>query len=411
MLEVIQLLGNKDKFFKYKDYIKDNILTNETKVIFKDLEEYYNSHKTTTDITWSTFSTWFKVYHPMFKSEKHELFEQLFSKLTVGLVTNDEDTDALVNMFITRDYATRIYLESGEVAEGITPDLDAIEGLLDSYNNDIGKTTALESHVLIWNVEDIMSSVTGTGGLSWRLNSLNKTIGNIGKGDLIVLTARPNAGKTTFLSSEATHMASQLDKDKVVLWINNEEKGSKVQSKVLQSTLGLTVTAIDKDKQKAIDEYVKVLGDINKIVMVDKAIITVHEVHEAIKKYNPGLIIIDQLWKLKGFEELGEVYRQTKIFNSAREWCKEYAPVIGTIQADASAEGQMWIEMSQIYGSKTGIQGEADYIIAIGQSHDPAFTNTRFIHTPKNKASGDTVIRNLKSEVKFRPEIGRYEDF
>ncbi len=70
--------------------------------------------------------------------------------------------------------------------------------------------------------------------------------------------------------------------------------------------------------------------------------------------------------------------------------------------------------MEQIYGTKTGVQGEADAIIAIGRKDDEPTVpdrNNRYIHIPKNKMTGnDESLRNGKFQIRIQPTIARFKE-
>jgi replicative DNA helicase len=91
---------------------------------------------------------------------------------------------------------------------------------------------------------------------------------------------------------------------------------------------------------------------------------------------------------------------------------KTYGVVIAVSQIDATGEGQEYLTMNQLRGSKTDKAGEADAIITIGRSNDPAKRHSRFIHVPKNKLLGGPhsreEYRHGYFEVTIKPEIGRY---
>jgi RecA-family ATPase len=119
------------------------------------------------------------------------------------------------------------------------------------------------------------------------------------------------------------------------------------------------------------------VGDINKIIVIDSPALTAAEVERYCEQYQPGCIIIDQLWKVKGFGgDNSDVKVQTAIANWARELCKKYAPVIGVYQADGSAEGVNYFGMDKIYMSKTAVQGECDLIICMGRSYEQGKEDT-----------------------------------
>jgi KaiC/GvpD/RAD55 family RecA-like ATPase len=242
------------------------------------------------------------------------------------------------------------------------------------------------------------------------LDELNASIGPIGKGDFIVVGARPDAGKTTFLASEITHMASQLPPEGTLLWLNNEERCEKVQARIITAALGVPYENIEKDWASAYEEYCREInGDVGKIVLKDISGAYVSQINRVVKRLNPSVIVIDQLRKIHGFErEAGnETTRQELIFNWARDLAKEYAPVITVHQADGTAENQEWIDMSQLHMSKTGIQGEADAIITIGRTMTKP--KSRFIYVPKNKMQGDDpAMRNGKFEVEIDGPCARF---
>lgn len=224
-----------------------------------------------------------------------------------------------------------------------------------------------------------------------------------------------NCGKTTMLAAESTFMANQLLKEQTVLWFNNEEEGKKVKFRIIQAAIGWTSAAIEANPVKAYNLYEKEVGTLKKILIYDRPAFSYRDVHAVLKDYNPGLIIFDQLRKVKGFEKEGgnDVGRLQLLFQQAREWAKEFAPVINVHQARGDAEGQKWIELNQMHGSQTDIQGEVDAVIALGRSHEPGFEKSRFLYMPKNKMAGgptsDEKYRNGKFEVEIQPEIARFK--
>ena len=179
----------------------------------------------------------------------------------------------------------------------------------------------------------------------------------------------------------------------------------------MQSALGITTRQMFEKPEKVRDVWAERMGRPDKFILFDKADVSVHDVEMLFDKYDVGLIVFDQLWKVHGFEkEAGnEVTRQTMIFNWARELAKKFAPVITVHQADGSAEGVKWIDMSKLYGSKTGVQGEADAIITIGRL--PEEGNKRYLYVPKNKLDGNNqAFRNGRFEIEIQPEIGRFKE-
>ena len=239
-------------------------------------------------------------------------------------------------------------------------------------------------------------------GLQWRSNVLNKAIGSIRKGDLIVTAAFVDTGKSTWLASEVTNMAQQLEGDEKVLVFNNEERGDKVRRRLVRSACGCTVEEMERDPERLWAEYVdRMGGDPHRIVLVDHQTITAGMVRKKLRQYNARLVAFDQLFKIR----IGGSYGDDKLaklqanFEWARGIAKQYAPVIAIHQARGDANGERYIEMNQLAGSQQALQGEADAIITLGR--DLEVPDARYIYIPKNKMErpGDETCRNIKAEV------------
>ena len=206
-----------------------------------------------------------------------------------------------------------------------------------------------------------------------------------------------------------------MPKGKHVLWINNEERGQKVRLRQIQSALKKSKDEVFQNVPKAVEEYQDRVGGKDRIIIKDSASINVEEVEKLIKEYPPDLIIIDQLSKLVSSKSknYNEAQRIQALGEQARQWAKEHCTVIFTIWADGTAEGEKWIEMNQLYGSKTGVQGECDAIITIGRSNEEtvADRNKRYIYIPKNKiCGGDSLLINGKFDVTIEPIKARFNN-
>ena len=72
------------------------------------------------------------------------------------------------------------------------------------------------------------------------------------------------------------------------------------------------------------------------------------------------------------------------------------------------AEGKPYPSMDMLYGSKTGIQGEADLIIMLGRKDN---SSTRYISLPKNKLQTprNRAKRNGRWTVTLNADIARIE--
>lgn len=409
-LDILRAFEDSDTYKRFCKYVRKSSLGEETYRIFEAMGEWYSFNPMIKEMHWSKFGPWFLlVKYPKLDETKAAIYRGIFAALGTAGTRTITTLDEVINGLVTRDYAAEIAELGLKVADGDDPKgMDKIGKLYEEWQDRNGKLTRLEDSIVTSDILSVLESVS-TGGYSWRLNCLNDALGPLRQGDFVVIGTRPDTGKTTLLASESTHIATQLDDDRPVLWLNNEEGGKKVLRRIIQAALGWPTHRMESDAVNAAAEYRKMYGRDDKFIVYDNAYISTKDVEALCKKYNPGLVIFDQLWKIKGYETENEVTRLTMLFNWGREIAKAYAPVLTVHQADGTAEGQKWIDMSQLYMSKTGIQGEADAIITMGRTPDTG--NSRYLYVPKNKMSGTVPhLRNGKFELEILGDTARFKE-
>lgn len=262
-------------------------------------------------------------------------------------------------------------------------------------------------------LQELVDTQLKKPGLRWRLKTLNKMLGSLRLGDFGFVFARPETGKTTFLASEVTFMSEQIPEGSCVLWINNEEQSEKVIIRCIQSVTEAELPQLYSNIAGYNSLYHQRTRGRIKIIR-GLSIIHKRQVESWCKKYNPALIIFDQLDKIVGFDSDREDLKLGAIYQWARELAKQYAPVIAICQADASGEGVKWLTMANVANAKTAKQAEADWILGIGKVNDPGFDAVRFLHLSKNKLMGDEdtdpKLRHGNREVLIDPIVARYKD-
>lgn len=250
-------------------------------------------------------------------------------------------------------------------------------------------------------------------GIRWHVDCLNKMMGSLRKGNFGFLFARPESGKTTFLAHFASVAIPQLsDSDGPLLWFNNEQPGIEVLHRCIQSYFGITSTEFYAKKRYFVTRYLE--ESKGKVKIIDDATISKISVERICSKYKPSIIIFDQIDKIKGFTSDRKDLEYKEIYQWARELSKKYGPVLGVCQAGGTGEGKKWLTMEDVDSSKTSKQGEADWILGIGKSHQEGMENIRHFHLCKNKLLGDEdtdpKMRHGKADVILKADIARYED-
>lgn len=401
-LSIIKSFLDKENYQKYRSFINDSKISPELKPVFRGLDKWYTTNTGSPaleDVANLTFAGGVP-------EKDWEYTKSLFN--TLQSINGHETVQNLLESFRTSKVLGDIAFSAFEASEG-RKGLPEVLELVDQLKSPVEVNFDYVSD----NINEVLNATINAPGYRWRLDSLNRSLGSLRKGNFGFVFARPETGKTTFLASEVTHMASQhFDTHGPILWINNEETGAAVMSRLYQAALGATVDRIAKHPESAQEKYKELTH--GRIKLLDRAGIHRREIERIVESENPSLILFDQIDKIKGFKADREDLALGAIYQWSREIAKEYCPVIGVCQADVSGENQRWLYMDNVAGAKTAKQAEADFILGIGKIHDPGFENIRFINISKNKLPGDAdsdrTKRHPQIQVEIKPQIARYID-
>lgn len=259
-------------------------------------------------------------------------------------------------------------------------------------------------------LEALIEQSFSVQGARWRLDFLNKSLGSLRRGDFGFIFARPETGKTTFLASETTRFFEQNVGP--IAWFNNEEQGSKVMLRIYQAFFGIGLDQLLASPSRYKTEFQRRTE--GRFRLFDSATISRRDVEHIVRQLNPGIVIYDQIDKIRGFANDREDLRLGSIYQWARELAKGNHAAIGVCQADGHAEGVRYLTMEHVANAKTAKQAEADWILGIGRSHDDGMEYARFLNISKNKLIGDKdslpELRHGRVECLIQPTIARYED-
>lgn len=400
-LNVVRSFLAREEYVRYRNYLKPDEFSKETKPLLDTLDLWYRNNEK--DCSVDDLANLYFATHPENKDFYREVFQQLAGKPPL------ESTRTLLEGFKRQ----RLYEDLSSAAYDASTGRkspEQVAKLMDQLRQPIVDD---EPDFVTDDLEAILDVTVKKPGLRWRLKTLNDMFGSLRKGDFGFIFARPETGKTTFLASEVTYMAEQLsEEDGPILWFNLEEEGHKVKFRMFQAALGWNKAKILADPKDAQRRYQEVTH--GKILLSDDATTDRRTVERLCEKYQPALVVIDQLDKLHGFQNDREDLRLGEIYIWARELAKRFCPVMGVCQASGEAEGREFLTMAEVSNSKTSKTAEADWILGIGASHEPGHEGIRGLSALKNKLLGDDAqdrsFAHGKRQVLIRPEIQRYID-
>jgi replicative DNA helicase len=408
---LLNLLLNKDYFNKYHKIINLEYFKQNNKELFKLFLTLFDLHKTSeASLTTQDLALGFYTNYPLTKDDERVIIDATLAQVDTVEVDEAKALDYL-NKHNVQTVSTQIAIKALEVSQG-KADIGTVRELLDSLEEVVEESP--EDLFVTDDLELLVNDVMESQGLRWRLQTMNKMVGSLRKGDFGFIMARPECGKTSFLASEVTYMAQQAREQGLgpVLWANNEQMGSRVMLRCYQGVFGITQQELYTNLPHYKDEYASIIG--NHIKIYDNARIEKKEIERICEELQPSVIIFDQLDKVIWPDADRYDLKMKAIYQWARELAKKYGVVIGVSQAGGTAEGKKYLTMNDVDSSHTAKAGEADFMIGIGKTNTDGEEFLRFLSICKNKLAGDTdtlpELRHGKMPVVFNADISRYED-
>lgn len=402
---IIKLLLNNIYYTKYYNLVLNKYNSNKHMykllLVINSLYSKYNKDKYTIE----ELEVAFNAAYPAMQQDEAGYYLQFFETLLKTEV-DERIADDMFASFSKMQLAEEIALMAVQVAQG-KQDFEKLNTLVSTIDNTEKEDV---EQLVTTSITEIHNAKANQPGLTWRCTSLNKALGPLRQGNFGFIFARPETGKTTFLASEVTFMGDQVDGN--ILWVNNEQPGTDVVWRCYNAFLGASNNDLLSDLQRAEKAWNDSIG--GKLKFIDNPGITKTQLEAICKKYEPKLIVFDQLDKVYGFDaERYDLVLKAK-YQWARELSKKYGPVIGVCQAGGTAENKRYLDMTDVDSSYTAKQGEADWIIGIGKINDAGFERLRYFSICKNKlpaADGmEPGLRHGKFEMLINEEIARYED-
>lgn len=337
-----------------------------------------------------------------------ELLDRAFT-----LEVNSELPKQYIDQLLERQYAAKIWNQVCDVVDGtkygilqhVKAEVDEFIGLMNNPPADMSGLQLVDE-----SLDDLLDDELGDPGVPWHLKRLTQTIGGAKGGTLGAIFAYVDSGKSSFGLASAAGFAYHLrNTEDIVAVAVNEEAGKRHRLRLMQAFTSRTKHEMHADREgtRALLEQ----RGFDRIHLYDNVKST-NYVEEILQTDQPRVLFIDQGLKVQmsGFKgkDIKDIAMQEKLFGWYRDKAKQYnCCIICLIQATGEANNRKWVDLTDVYNSKVGIQGELDFAIGIGRRQDDAEGSRRYIHICKNKClDGET----LKFAVLFDKTICRWRD-
>jgi len=397
--ELIKLLLSKDFYNKNKSKLTKEFFTNGTGDLYKTIQSAHEDSDQ--DLSIGEISTLhLEVYNPSMSRAAKDNFDVLVNELKKVELPNEKIAQTIIRSLFKRGVAQNVARLATDIYNGSDADFTEIRKQLDTTFEEVNDYAYVTG-----NIDDLINQLKDNTKWKFNLEPLRDKVNGVGEGNLVIIFARPEAGKTAFwvnLVSGIDGFASQGAK---VCALINEEPAVRTQMRLINAHTGMTLDEIRANKTEASTKWAEVRQNIKILDTVDWSL---DDVDEFVQKENPDILIVDQLDKVnvKGsFARTDEKLRA--IYTGAREIAKRNkCCVVAISQASADGQGKFDLTFDMMEGSKTGKAAEADIIIGVGH-RDKLDTddNYRNLAISKNKITG----WHGKLGCNIVPQLSRYD--
>jgi archaellum biogenesis ATPase FlaH len=222
-------------------------------------------------------------------------------------------------------------------------------------------------------------------------------------GHHVLVFAPTEMGKTLFVINMVAHFLRQGHR---TLYVGNEDPADDI---ILR--LASRISGMDKYGIKASPETVQELLDANgwkDFIFADLAPGTFPRIERLVKKYDPKILVLDQLSNInvnvsKSESKTGSLEQAAKEARALAKRCGIL--VVSVTQAADSATGRVVLGRGDVHNSNIGIPGQVDLMLGIGADEAMESRGLREISLVKNKISGN----HDHFTVRFNPILSKVE--
>ncbi len=243
-----------------------------------------------------------------------------------------------------------------------------------------------------YNIRDIANDPAAAAGMQTEYDSLDNVLVGMGKGDLVLIGARPGMGKTSFAMNIAANVARTTKKTVCIfsLEMTCEQLASRLlSSEAMVDSKKLRSGRLSPEDWNAVSQAASELSEL-KMLIDDTTGITVTAMKAKLRKVKDlGLVVVDYLQLIQGERhsdnrvlEVGDISRGLKMLakdlgvpviccaqlSRANEGRSDKRPMLsdlrdsGAIEQDADVV--MFLHSDDYYKNETKTQKDAECIIA-----------------------------------------------
>jgi len=371
------------EFYKEtSEVVNKEMFPNGVSTIFDTISSAQEKYESDIDI--NTLIQLHRNKYPALPDSSREPIEEVIKDLDNFKPSNSEILKDLVIEFWKKNKAHKISDLSADIWLGNSTDFMALRTLIDSAIENVPEDEGNFQEVKD-NIQDYIDGWDQGFEFKFELQSLADKISGAGRGNLGIIFARPETGKTTFCTYLVAEYIRQGFK---VVYFANEEPGRLVKGRVFSAYLKRSIDEMRKNLDDSMEVYRREIEP--NLNLLEGRGITLLEIEKFIDIHKPDVVMVDQLDKVVingNFARVDEKLRA--LYEGARTIAKKQQVLFWSVsQASYDAQGRQEVDFSMLENSRTGKASEADIIVGIGKNYGEEEDYIRHLCISKNKLNG-----------------------
>ena len=259
-------------------------------------------------------------------------------------------------------------------------------------------------------IEEMAKNPEAAKGTPTYFSDIDKFLIGMGKGDLVLVGARPGVGKTSFVLNIASNISKRM-KDKAIVFFSLEMSCEQLASRLLCSEALIDASKMRSGILSEVDDWVKlaraagVLAETN-IYFDDTSNISVTGMKAKLRRVkNLGLVIIDYLQLMQSDRKTeNRVQEVSDISRGLKLMAKEFeVPVITCAQLSRSSEKENKRPVLSDLRDSGAIEQDADTVMFL--------TRDYYKGDPEKENIADCIIAKNRHGATGTATLGWYGQF
>ena len=386
-LALLKSLMNKDFYLQHKGIrCPDKIFTKDVRKIKQTLDSAME--QLGTDLNVSDVEALFYSRNQTMTTATKTAFADLFRKMEKEQPIKEDIAEEVLSTLFQQHVGDLVANLGFDFVNGTQQSLEPLRRLLDDYKDDFTPNLRIEWDDI--SVETLLKA--NDLATQWKFNipTLRRRVEGVSGGQLILVGARPNTGKTSFHASLIAGPDGWAHQGAKCITLCNEESYQRVGARYLSAAANMTMEEVKANVSLARARYEPVR---DKVRIKDSTNKDMKWVESIVKQERPDILVLDMGDKFASkTSDKSDVYlKDAAIY--ARNIAKQYGCcIIWMSQLSAVAEGKVYVDQSMMEGSKTGKAAEADLMVLISKNPlvegaDEQDTQ-RHLNIAKNKLMG-----------------------